>query len=59
MVRRIVAQWLIIAKKLGSRNFEANTGEQNARQKLVFTAPPQGLYLYNVQYPDLKLKLSL
>ncbi len=57
MVRRIVGTMVNLSQRsLGVETLKQILEEQNARQKLVFTAPPQGLYLYNVQYPDLKLE---
>ncbi|MCB5258607.1 MAG: tRNA pseudouridine(38-40) synthase TruA [Candidatus Cloacimonadaceae bacterium] len=57
MVRRIVGTMVNLSQKgLGVETLKQILEEQNARQRLVLTAPAQGLYLYNVHYPDLKLE---
>ena len=57
MVRRMVGTMVNLSQKgLGVEVMKQILEEQNARQKLVLTAPAQGLYLYNVHYPDLTIE---
>lgn len=56
MVRRIVGTLVNLAHSgWGADTLLQILAEQNPRQKLVITAPAQGLYLAEVQYPDLQL----
>lgn len=56
MVRRIVGTMVNVAHQgLGPAELERILEEKNPRQKLVLTAPAQGLYLTEVKYPQLQL----
>ena len=59
MVRRIVGTLVNLDHAgLGSAALQAILDEANPRQKLVTTAPAQGLYLTGVRYPNLPLDES-
>ena len=59
MVRRIVGTLVNLDHLgLGADALQAIMDEQNPRQKLVTTAPAQGLYLAGVHYPNLQLDES-
>ncbi len=59
MVRRIVGTLVNLDHDgLGPAALQAILDEQNPRQKLVTTAPAQGLYLTGVRYPNLPLDES-
>lgn len=59
MVRRIVGTLVNLDHLgLGASSLQAIMDEQDPRQKLVTTAPAQGLYLTGVRYPNLRLDES-
>lgn len=59
MVRRIVGTLVNLDHAgLGPDALQKIMAEENPRQKLVTTAPPQGLYLTGVRYPNLRLDES-
>ncbi len=59
LVRRIVGTLVNLDHGgLGAEVLQAIVEEKNPRQKLVTTAPAQGLYLTGVRYPDLPLDES-
>lgn len=59
LVRRIVGTLVNLDHLgLGGDVLQAIMQEKNPRQKLVTTAPPQGLYLTGVRYPNLRLDES-
>ncbi|HOU72466.1 MAG TPA: hypothetical protein PLB85_03710, partial [Candidatus Syntrophosphaera sp.] len=59
MVRRIVGTLVNLDHGgLGPDVLQAILDEANPRQKLVTTAPAQGLYLTGVRYPNLQLDES-
>jgi tRNA pseudouridine38-40 synthase len=59
MVRRIVGTLVNLAHQgIGPEALRKLMNEKNPRQRLVLTAPAQGLYLTGVQYPNLQLDES-
>ncbi len=59
MVRRIVGTLANLAHQgQGPDVLRRIVADRDPRQKLVLTAPPQGLYLTGVDYPDLRLDES-
>ncbi len=56
MVRRIIGALVNISHlNLEPKIISAWLKEKNPRQKIIFTAPPQGLYLADVLYPPAKI----